>query len=197
MQCKMLSTFLLLIMTTGSFAAPVLDQEYDEGIAGTASSFLAQTFTVGLGGILSRVEIAVSPIENATFALLETMAGVPAPFDTALITVALPDLEFDPFNFISINLSSFDVAVDVGDVLALAVGGGNVQWTAGVNDFVPTYAGGTAFGSGDGTNWREISAFGGADLHFRTFVGVPEPTALVSLSFGLAGLGFARRKMKA
>lgn len=184
-------------MTTESFAVPVLDQEYDEGISGVASSFLAQTFTVGLGGILSRVEIRASPLRNATFALLETTAGVPAPIDTALITVALPDLEFDPLKFISIKISSFDVAVDVGDILALAVVGTNVQWSAGANNFVPTYAGGSAFGSGDGTSWREISAFGGMDLHFRTFIGIPEPTVLVLLGLGLAGLGFTRHKMKA
>jgi hypothetical protein len=188
-------------------AAPILDQSFDApsflafGFGGDVH--LAQTFTVGLAGVLTRVDLEIrrdSGIPDVLFDVRPTEGGVPVESDAlALVSLTIPNTSIPTsFSFLQVDFSSTPIPVSVGDVLAVvlrAPGEGstlNYGWQA---SFFPQYV------SGDGF-FREVpsgswtSLFG--DFSFQTFVDpaatvVPEPAAFLLVGSGLAIL---RRKLK-
>lgn len=179
-------------------AVPVLDQEYDP-IGGVGilvgqlvdnTQSVAQTFTVGLGGLLSRVDLMLSRGNTATgtftVSILSTTGGVPVGSGNVLFSqtfpvTALPDFNTGIPTFMPVNVSSA-IVVSPGAVLAVAVtyggsGPGNgVLWLSRFNN--NAYPNGAGY-TGDGdlsTSWSLIPD----DLGFRTFVEVLPPALIIS-----------------
>jgi hypothetical protein len=109
-----------------ALAAEVLDQQnvFESSIADSPSDAqeFAQTFTVGVDGTLSRIEVFLTktnPFNNVIMSVYSTSDGVPnAVVATAsLPPAAVPSLQ----NFVSFDVSSFLVAVSSSDVLAFAL----------------------------------------------------------------------------
>ena len=147
---------------------------FEDGISTNDSR--AQTFTVGLGGILDHVEVyifnqAVPPNtpQDLIFELRGTVGGVPDP-NTLYATITLPEASVPTaLGWFSIDVSSFQIAVTPGQVLAivLAQAPGDMHtdysWV-GDNG----YTGGTSYSkfADAGDDWIEP----GGDLGFKTYV---------------------------
>jgi hypothetical protein len=109
----------------------VLDQQNDVTGSATADSTasggqeLAQTFTVGVHGTLSRIEMQLSRPNFTTSGNLivnvyNTIGGVP---DVSLGSASLPwnAISTMGFGFQSFDVSSFEIPVNVNDVLAIGI----------------------------------------------------------------------------
>jgi hypothetical protein len=123
--------FLVLIGAHRAAAAEVLDQQNDVALSATADSTSgsfqeqAQTFTVGVAGTLSRIAVQLNfpglglP-GNAILTVYNTSGGVP---NASLGTASLPSSGIPPggYAYQSFDVSSYGIAVHVGDVLAYGV----------------------------------------------------------------------------
>lgn len=175
-------------------AAAIPDQSFVPinhlgGLEVTASQIDAQTFTVGVEGLLTRVDlIGVNhhrcfATENLVVELRATAGGVPTSTILAsrvLLPASIPTVS----GTVTVDFSATPVAVQVGDVLAIvlrsnaAPSGCTYAWDG---DVPGTYAGGGSFISFDGITWFDTPR----DMGFRTFVeseddddddGVPDET---------------------
>ena len=139
------------------------------GLVVSTTSDIAQTFTVGMDGRLTRVELRLKqhegePTEDLVFDLVTT-DGTGIPTTTQLAHVVLPPSEIpSTFGIVTVDLSSFVVSVSVDDVLAIVLSS-NVLGSAARygwdGDLGGSYPRGTAFTFGT-ENPR--------DMAFRTFV---------------------------
>jgi len=208
--CLSVAVFLIAV-TMPAHAVPVLDQEHNpflniQGNIGQHSNGFfgdrAQTFTVGITGILSRVEIRVFNRDLvATQPLIidirTVVGGVPteANFGPNILethSVAAALVPTTQFGFVGVDLAG--IAVTAGDVLAIAArttdpANFSFIWGATNTDL---YAGGAQYNRVTGVPYGLND--GVRDLNFRTFVEVPAPGALLILGIGLVGVGIARRK---
>jgi hypothetical protein len=116
----------VFLMPSFAHAAEVLDQQnvFESSIADSPSDAqeFAQTFTVGVDGMLSRIEVFLTktnPFNNVIMSVYSTSGGVPnAVVATAsLPPAAVPGLQ----SFVSFDVSSFQVTVSSTDVLAFAL----------------------------------------------------------------------------
>jgi hypothetical protein len=208
------------VLATASFignAAPVLDQSYDPFAAPTgvlggfnlySSQALSQTFTVGTSGQLTSVDVMIrrALAVGSTTLFLDvrntTVGGLPVSNDSGsgvLASVSFPSdsLSFN-YAFFSVDLSSFNLDVTAGDLLAIALRTPDqtaiVQWAGELNPSF--YVGGSAYFRSSPV-WQEFSFQ--ADLGFRTFVdaaSVPEPSALFLLPVAMVGAVIRRRKAR-
>ncbi len=198
----------LLVPANGQ-AAPIEDQSN----LLTNSSFLitdelnhAQTFTVGLAGQLTRIDVGLNPSSGIlSVDLTDTIAGEPGS------TVLASDTFSAGFStgpgLYSFDFTPFNVMVNVGDVLAFSLAG-DPGSAFGVFAFDgDAYPGGLDFNrvNSVGPSWVDFSS-SQVDLRFRTWVdpdasptAVPLPAALPLLAGGLGLMGFMgwRRKRKA
>ena len=193
-------------------AAPILDQNQPAtttsniSIRDTNGSFndyliIGQTFTNGLSGQLTRVDIVAYRSASTTAPLdLEIhplgLGGIPDDTAAPLAAASLPAASFattpSTSNWVSFDLTASNLFVTAADQLAIVVS------TTAINGSTPygwllrspdSYAGGSTFLSrgavGDGA-WNPLT-FG---LSFRTFVDpeavaeVPEPTSFALFAVG-------------
>lgn len=193
----------LCIRSHFTHAAPAVDQSLIVP-AGHATGFSdpvhlpAQTFTVGVSGKLSRVDLAiggVSQVADVNVRILGTIGGVPVMHqELAMVTLpgeALPNLGgWFTTPRLPVDLSAFNIKVNEGDVLAISA-----QSTAfDANPFAflwwdtsGMYQRGRAY-SGH-TEYSQYFPVMGAELDrgFATYVVVPEPDAVALLLAALIG----------
>jgi len=183
------------------------DPNHNAGI-GVAFSSLAQTFTVGITGILDAVEFnilkASGTIGDLTFDIRSLVAGAPDPlFANALATATVNNNDIDTigaqpyaWNAITVDVSAFNILVTAGEMLSFVLGTSTGETFIIQTDYLSGYAGGERYSqNGDGNAFSGLSY---ADLAFKTYVtaSVPESTTVVLLGFGLIGLVTARRTRK-
>jgi len=192
--------------------AAIVDQEYDAIGAGSSTaatvdstSERAQTFTVGLEGILESIGLQVVREDATTAADLlvdirETSNGVPIENNAmtrANLTIPASEvpLALSAGEFFNIDVIVSAIAVNPGEVLAVVLRAPDAtsalnryRWLNGPN--ADDFSGGDPYSRTTG-DWTLESL----DAGFQTLVVVPEPSAALSL---LAGVGLlvalARRR---
>ena len=187
-----------LFASTIANAAMVVDQsnltaEYTGGPAIGAGA--AQTFTVGVTGILSGVDLQLdrfNPTGSETSIEVSVMSttptGVPLAdlYTTTIDYAEIPDVPFSSTSIplVNVDLSTAGLNVNSGDVLAIALSGPSTVWMQ--NDFFTTeYTAGKPYrfvGS-----WQTYSDT--VDFGFRTIVTTPSATIPEPMSASLFGLG--------
>lgn len=183
-------------------AVPIVDQEHfasTTGSGGLISNNIdfgrAQTFTVGLAGLFDSIDVRLLGGGVTEARILATTGGVPIGGVGGSTVLASSSLVSMVGNLFSFDFSASNLAVNVGDILAIELIGGGT-WSG-----TPTgsYAGGSDnfFNSGYTNTWTSNLSW---DMDFRTYVdvptGVPEPGTLALLSMGLLGMSAARRKKR-
>ena len=188
---------LLLTAANGAWAVPMLDQSSEGGLSQGSVGHIdaGQTFTVGAEGRLVEVQAEVRRFDAAaldlTIDVRRTVAGAPVEDDVlASITIPASSIGMTAPAYLSFDLRSFDIRVEVGDELAIVLSTVASQttyvWLERTDD---SYAGGQRFlrGAFAGSTWNG-AGFGSpvTDLNFRTFVApVPEPGTGLLLWGGL------------
>jgi hypothetical protein len=182
----------------------VLDQSYltppAQEFAVGVSSDLAQTFTVGVTGALSRLDFEIAGATSAfIFDIRPTDAfGVPVENDgLALVAGVIPSSAVPaPGALLQIGFGSA-LPVNAGDVLAFSLRGGTRTMRLPDSTLAPDYVGGASFYRPPASTWQPLAALGFGDVNFRTYVTVvPEPSSVVLLALGLLSLvggGLVRR----
>ena len=202
----------LLICAAGQVKAGVLlDQSFDGGdqglTAGATGPFdQAQTFTVGVSGILDRIDVLIEHFHFAGFTgdllfdIRPTVGGVPTESNTVVLAsgTASPASVPTSFGFFSFDVRSFDVPVTPGEQLAIVLRSplGTYSWEGQANS--PYRGGDIFFRNGfDFLTWTSSGAENGslsnAAFGFREFVdvpstAVPEPTSLTLFWMAAVGL---------
>jgi hypothetical protein len=168
---------------------------------------LAQTFTVGLSGLLAEIDLQISKNTGATgdlaFTIRTTSGGLPNTDDgQSLFTTVIPlssiptvDSPFDTVSVTAIDVSSATIMVTPGEVLALGLsrtGAGVPPW-ATWRSSTDNYSGGALYQrSGPTSSWDPVLITTvGQDAGFQTYIStVPEPSSLVLAGIStLVGLG--------
>jgi len=152
----------------------------------------AQTFTVGVGGLLSRVDVFVQGVGFNWDVRPVTATQEPLADNSAALahgSFIAPSIGFDQYSFVMLDFSSTPIPVVAGEKLAIVLSASAQGGGWGASD--AGYVGGDA--------WQRSGSFNngfawtlqqpGNDLGFRTFVAVPEPTS--GALFGLAAAVFA------
>jgi hypothetical protein len=175
-------------------AAVVLDQQYlvptitkISGFSNSSGFRRAETFTVGVAGTLSEIDIFLAAtVTFSGFNILATSAGVPT--TTVLTTGTLSSSSSTEAAF------TVSLPVTVGEVLAIepVQSGGPVSWLGAVSN---TYAGGGDFFLNPSSGVNDFTPDGVDD--FQTFVttaaAAPEPASLLLLGPALVGMAALRR----
>jgi len=180
--------------SANSATAQVLDQEFDpvppNVFSGVGITDKAQTFTVGISGQLVTVDVYIynqgypNPAD-LEFDVRGTIGGVPLENDAlTLAAVSIPAAGVPTMvGWFSVDISAFNVLVNAGDVLAIALraAGANTDysWEGQTGDPYP--AGRNYFrNSSQGINtWTLVG--NGADLGFRTWV---QPSCILNCPAG-------------
>jgi hypothetical protein len=194
---KSLAAFLVAALAVIVFpratGAAVLDQSDTAGSYETgADGDLGQTFTVGITGTLTSLELKMfTPGAASIDAMIATTSGgLPTSTILGQSIIATSGLTWN--EWLTFNLAT-GIPVHAGEVLAIEIPTSGIGWDEDQN---ATYAGGMAY-------WLPFSQWvenpgGPNDFNFQTFVvPTPEPSSLGLLAIGFAGLCFAARRRKA
>jgi hypothetical protein len=179
--------FWCMALADPASAEPILDQSH-EGITAAASCFqgfdCAQSFTVGVSGILVRAEVMLSRQPSPTVDVvdldLRALGPGGVPVDAAPIaltsSVSTNDLSSGP-EWIAFEFGGEGVPVIAGESFALVVRAPFLAFPDGIG--WAGSVGSDGYAGGDG--WRKVDAQpfepqpGGFDGNFQTWVEVPEP----------------------
>jgi len=217
-QFGLILTLAAMALVTAAHAAPVVDQSHQPIVSspigfvqgGSTTIDRAQTFTAGVTGVLTDIEVIVgratlSISDGLIWDVRTVIAGTPSDPDSGLNilasgTVAAADVPvtIDPSNFLS--LGGMSVSVSTGDVLAIVLRSmspesGAYRWKfSDNNDSV--YAAGASFDRIFSPSWdSNTSPFD--DAGFRTFVNaVPEPNGVLALVVLGVAIGATRRRVQ-
>jgi hypothetical protein len=197
------------INTARATGVPQVDQQLiameAAGVAVDYSQSWGQTFTVGLPGVLTRIDLQLGRDAGANqplqVELRRTVGGLPdlmpeaLLFSTSLDPSAVPILITTSSFTVSIDLSPAPPTVTPGDQLIILLTSASDHWYLWTTGYWPgdMYPNGSAVKRGypDYSNWVVQD---GWDSGFRTWVTVPEPTAL--LPIGLLLLALQRRRRR-
>jgi len=208
-----------LILPSTICAASILDQSFVPSpaadlyrgniISRPFASFYAdqaQTFTVGITGQLTNIEVLIEGLNQAADLFVDirpTINGIPISDDSSILgEVAIPASEISgfPYTFINVDYSSQDILVTSGTELAIVLKidrlsqGGDYSWRGETGDL---YTSGVAYTRTNTTDWfAPISGSLTVDYGFKTFVNpIPIPPAIYLFVTGLLGLiGVSRKK---
>lgn len=176
--------FLVLLAAPGT-AAPIKDQAFEPAPPDTIPTVFreyrwAQTFTVGVTGTLTRVDVQFAQLfnqqhEDLEITIFDTVGGAPrapitAPFHIApaSVPIVLHPSTWDGYAFLS---AAFALPVTAGDVLAIVVSTGPSSQYYWAGAYGGGYPGGQLYRTTN-TTW---SAAGPEDQAFRTFVAASRP----------------------
>ncbi|HEX4938512.1 MAG TPA: PEP-CTERM sorting domain-containing protein [Candidatus Kapabacteria bacterium] len=222
------SVWVVTVSALPADAAPVIDQSVIYPASGGISSYsiyetptnqyvLAQTFTAGMSGQLTAVNLGLfdKAIENLTINILGTSGGLPnltAPLMSGTLTPS--GVDNDPFSLETVDFSSYLFDVVAGEMYAIMLSSTTpfqqeYNWTRGSfdtftgDDLSPAdpYAGGVGYYSNNGgSTWNALTDFS-QDFSFQTIVDpnpVPEPGSIGFMLAGLAVYRFlsSRRRVK-
>ena len=202
---------------TPSWGLPILDQTNlilpTMGSAAVVTSqSLAQSFTVGIDGRLSQIDVQLWKTEGATgddvlFRLLQTLPdGSPDTVSAPLYETVIPlddiaeDVTLPPTPPIqSIDVATAGVFVSPGDVLAFSLSRDDVgapPWVVWAVAGVDVYHDGRAFDSATGPDgpWEPFPGNPLRDLGFQTYVTIPEPASLLTMLSGAMVVAGGRRR---
>lgn len=189
-------------------AAILLDQYFTPTptvYSGVGEADKSQTFTVGLAGTLSRVELLLRDgvQGNVLFDIRRTSSGLPIESDADILATAVIPTSSLPADggYVSVDIGSFAVSVSPDDVLAIVLRGDFTavgQWLGATGD---GYSRGQPYWRRADIGVATWTAYPDESLHdlaFRVFVDVegappdgtiPEPTAILVWS-ALGTMGF-------
>jgi len=164
-----------------------------------------QTFTVGLSGLLTRVDLQLGRQTGTSgplqVELRKTSGGLPdlTPqallFSTSIAASAVP-VTGSPASFtVFLDLSSAPPSVTPGDCLAILLTNPDTSWYLWSSHYWPgdIYSGGSALKlvSPSAPNWIEVSGY---DSGFDTWITqVPEPSALLPVGLLILAVSYRCR----
>jgi len=198
-----------------SQADMILDQSvpyYNDGTSINSETALAQTFTVGVSGTLSAINLSLWQIDATSplniYVVHPNSNGVP-PTNTnsALGSFSLPasSVPFNPGTFTTVNVLSSDIPVTAGEQLAIILQN-NVIGNGYFFDYGTSYSGGSGFGTDSPNPPFDWIGTGGPPntsptFSFQTYVAVPEPSSFILLGvvvvFGFIAYRRRRRTVPA
>jgi hypothetical protein len=198
----------------GALAAPTLDQVSDAVTLSELGFYnvidRAQTFTVGLTGFLTQVDIKIHRLEtlsqDALFDIRTTSGGIPTEpnfganilFNAVIPQADVPEVPlFQDVPWTSVFLGAGSFPVTAGNMLAISLrsDGDQVYWLAGSHP--NPYPSGIRYTRDRDIVSAWIASPDNDDVFFRTWVDpVPVPPSVVLLGSGLLGLVGLRRLRK-
>ena len=188
----------VLVVAAGAAQAGTitLDQYYPgpalSGLAyetgGRNRDEVAQTFTAGLTGTISRVDVFVGyrtgPSAQLAIEIRPTVSGVP---DASLVLgTAYTSAGNNEWRSVDFALANIAIAVNTTYAIVFRSPTGNGSWVFTANAS-PQYTRGALFVRSSSTAWA--TAPGDYDAHFRVFVDVPDAPVVPLPSAAWMGLG--------
>jgi hypothetical protein len=217
MRHPALSAIVLCLLAAGqSRAGGVLDQSnvvstfnFDAAVVGPQS--IGQTFTVGIAGLLSQINLEIykstNTVTDPTFNIEGTTGGAPDDtkvlYSTTIPLSSIPTFDTPPPGTVpmtSIDVSSANIVVTPGEILALTLSRVGTPgsppwllWRQGIGG----YTGGNSYDSiPPGTPWTVDHSYEGGFQTFVSSASVPEPSTAILAVIGLGCCAVFTRKAK-